>query len=130
MGKLKKLKKFAGYYGAANRSRAQHSSGKWRILVVLLLISTILVVKDYLTDKYIAEFAENPIAYLVLDKVLYWFVSGIMIGIAFSWLMFEGEFMIAVWRIGKQLEGNAIRGLEKAAGVKSAKRATARRRKR
>ncbi|OIO26153.1 hypothetical protein AUJ14_02500 [Candidatus Micrarchaeota archaeon CG1_02_55_22] len=130
MSKLKKLKKFAGYYGEANRARTQHSSGKWRILVVLLLISTILVVKDYLSDKYIAEFAENPIAYLVLDKVLYWFVSGIMVGIAFSWLMFEGEFMIAVWRIGKQLEGNAIRGLEKAAGVKSARRAPARRKKR
>lgn len=119
---MAKLKNFLGLYRHANQHRRTLTSLKWRAFAVLLLISFMLVIKEYLTQKYLAEFAENPLAYLILDKVYYWFIAGTIIGIAFSWLLYEGEFVIGVWKLTKSIEHNAMKGMAKIVGARKTKK--------
>ncbi len=129
---MNRVKNLLAYYKHANVNRRNLTSLKWRVLVVLLLIVVMVVVREHLTGKYLAEFSANPLAYLVLDKVYYWFVAGVIIGIGFSWLLYEGEFVIALYKLVARIESQAFKGLiaAKAAGKLAGKPPARRKKKR
>ena len=126
--KIRKLKNVFAHYKHANMYRRNFTSLKWRAFIALLLVAVMMLVRDYLSAKYLAEFSQNPLMYLVLDKVYYWFIAGTMLGIAFSWLLYEGEFAIAIWKLARSIENNAFKGL--VAKAKTATAAKARKKKR
>lgn len=100
---------FLAAYKQTHFNRAFWVSPKWRLFVVLGVMASMFLVQDYLQQKYLAEFAESPIAYIALDKVMYWFGVGIVVGAAAMFLMFEGEFAIGIWNQLRRAEHAAIR---------------------
>ncbi len=129
---------FLKSYKQTHFSRSFWVSPKWRLFIVLAVMATMLLTKDYLENKYLAEFDQNPLAYAVLDKSIYWFGVGIVVGAAAIFLMFEGEFAIGVWRHARRVEEEAVgeisggamqRAVAKEARQKRAGRAVARKRR-
>lgn len=128
---MNRVKNVLSMYRHANHARNATSNVKWRVLMVLLLVASILVIREYVTNKYAAEMP-NPayLSVIVADKVVYWLVVGVMIGIMFAWLMNEGEMLISLWKFASRLERETVSGIERAAGIgKPARKAPARRRK-
>lgn len=109
---VKNAGKLFSYYSEAGRHRAKWQSGVWRVFVVLLLVAGMFLVKEYLENKYLAEFSQDPLSFLVLDKVMYWFSVGVILGAFAMAVMFEGEFVIGLWRNAVRLEAEAMAELE------------------
>lgn len=121
---MPKLARFVEAWRHENRMRAPWFNAKWRLLVVLLLVSSVLFIRDYLEGKYIAEFAATPVpVYLVLDKVMYWLLVGVVLGGAAVSLMFEGEFAIGLWKSMVHFEKQVGREFGRALGGRKKKRA-------
>jgi hypothetical protein len=118
---------FLAAYKQTHFNRAFWVSPKWRLFVVLLVIATMFLVQDYLTGKYLAEFKESPLAFEALDKVMYWFGVGIVVGAAALFLMFEGEFAIGMWNHLRRAEQAALKEF---AGLPAGKRKVRRKKKR
>ena len=98
-----RLVKFVEAWRHAERGKKQWVNSRWRLLVILATMVGVVLVREYLENKYLAEFALTPVpVYLVLDKVVYWFLVGIVFGAAASWLMHEGELAIAIWKSLRQ----------------------------
>ena len=120
---MPKLAHFVDAWKVAGNARKHWFNAKWRLLVVLLLIASALLVRDYLEDKYVAEFAATTVpVYLVLDKVFYWFLVGVVFGGAAAALMFEGEFAIGIWKSLKHFEKQAAREIGRKFGAGKKKR--------
>ncbi len=101
---MQRFHNFLKAYKQTHFHRSFLVSPKWRLFVVLLVLATMLVVQEYLENKYLTEFEQSPLAYAVLDKALYWFAVGIVVGAAAIFLMFEGEFAIGVWKRMRSIE--------------------------
>jgi|GEM_PF-1751145 len=94
-----KLGRFAKVYRHADKQRQPWFNAKWRLLVILATMISALLIRDYLEGKYLAEFVATSVpVFLVLDKVIYWFLVGIIFGAMAMWLMFEGEFAIGLYK--------------------------------
>ncbi len=117
-GLMYRTRKFLDYYRYASLNRRSWLSIKWRLFVVLLLMSFMLVVQEYLRFKYVAEIAASPESFLVaefiLSKVFYWFFVGIMAGALAAWLIFEGEYAIGVYKMAQKMEHSVIQRLQRA----------------
>lgn len=125
---MPKLTHFVEAWRHAERSKREWISPKWRLAVIIATITGVFWVRDYLEEKYLAEFTLTAVpVFLVLDKVMYWFLAGIVVGAAASWLMHEGELAIAIWKALKSFEKKAERGAEKAVGMPRERKAKRRR---
>ncbi len=119
---------FLAAYKQTHFNRAFWVNPKWRLFVVLAVMASMFLVQDYLTGKYLAEFKDSPLAYLALDKAMYWFGVGIVVGAAAMFLMFEGEFAIGVWNQLKRAEQAAVHAF--ASLPKTARKTARKKRKR
>ncbi len=95
-------------YRVAHKYREEWYNLKWRTLVILATVSFIIFVYKYLNDRYDwvidpFEFVANPIAFHLADKLFYWFMIGALFGIIAVGMIFEGEFLIGLRNISKEL---------------------------
>jgi len=80
---------------------------KWRALVFLLIVVFVYGSWLYIDEKYAAsvcgveQFACN-------NTVFYWFMVGMISGIVFIMLAFEGEMVIAVWKQMKKFKAEQL----------------------
>lgn len=115
---MPKLAHFMETYRHVDKGKREWVNSRWRLFVILLTIVGVLLIREYLETKYLLEFALTAVpVYLVLDKVMYWLLVGVVIGAAAAWLMHEGELAIAIWKALRKFEKNAEKGAEKAVGM-------------
>lgn len=118
-----KMGQLGAYYSIANRKRAELTSAKWRITVIALVLIAILVVHTHLNNKYGADYVSTGIqtingvaeetGYVVLEKVFYWFMAGFFVGALALAVMYEGDFIIGLWRLGRKLEQESLKKIQK-----------------
>lgn len=117
-----RLKKIAKYYRMTTPTRAAWHSTTWRIIVILLAVVLSLYVNDYLQGKYY-QVIELPSGIAILaDKLFSWFMTGAVFGMLLVGLMYEGEFIIGLNKLTKNLEANAQAELNKMLGSKKKKK--------
>ncbi len=128
---MPKLTHFMEAWRHADKKKRDWINPKWRLLVILATMAGVLLVREYLENKYLAEFSLTPFpVYIVLDKVLYWFLTGIVVGAAAAWLMHEGELAIGLWKALRGFEKKAEHEVARGLGMaKSRKNAAKRKRK-
>lgn len=115
---MPKLTHFVEAWRHADRKKREWIHPPWRLAVILATILGVFVVREYLENKYLAEFALTAVpVFLVLDKVMYWFLTGIIVGAAAAWLMHEGELALAIWNALRGFEKKAEKALENEAGM-------------
>ncbi len=49
--------------------------------------------------------------YFVIEKVFYWFMAGFFVGALALAVMYEGDFLIGLWRLGKKIEEESLKKL-------------------
>lgn len=118
MSEGKRFKKFLHFYGVAHRSRSTWYNLKWRAIVILLVGILIIFVQDYLNAKYALPVLYNGRETLLSEKLFYWFMTGLFAGLISFALLFEGEFILGVRRLHKQMEEGLtkLEGKEKKRG--------------
>jgi hypothetical protein len=117
-----RLKKIAKYYRMTTPTRAAWHSTTWRIIVILLAVVLCFYVNDYLQGKYY-QVVETPSGIAILaDKLFSWFMTGAVFGMLLVGLMNEGEFIIGLNKLTKNLESNAQAEIDKMLGSKKKKK--------
>ncbi|HEV8289781.1 MAG TPA: hypothetical protein VGQ00_02390 [Candidatus Norongarragalinales archaeon] len=106
---VSKIRKLAEYYYVANRQRQAWFSGKFRLFVSAVVATGILLVYYHLQSAYSHDGTPIQIligqnAYLLYEKLFNWFIAGMFFGILAAGLLFEGEFILGIWKTLKHLE--------------------------
>ena len=104
---LKKLKKFSGYYSIAHSQRVKMSSPKWRIILILIAVSIVLIANEYLQANYSTVVYANGKSRFLPETLFNWFMTGTAFGILILALMYEGEFILALRKTVNEIESNA-----------------------
>lgn len=126
----KKIGVLRDYYVSAHKRRMNYFNLKWRLFVILLAVASILVVNDYVHDKYALAVVYNvdpqggglnPAGYTLAGKMFDWFMTGVLFGIVALGVLNEGEYVIALRKIAAELERGAEKTVEKTVGLGVAK---------
>ncbi|MFH0972189.1 MAG: hypothetical protein V1835_06530 [Candidatus Micrarchaeota archaeon] len=90
-------------YKVAHKYREEWYNVKWRLVVVALSVLFICFVYWYLNSyKPYAYFIEE-FGFLLSDRLFYWFMIGALFGIISVGLIFEGEFLLGLRNIAKEI---------------------------
>ncbi len=97
------------YYLLAHKRRQEWANWKWRIFAILLVLVVMFYVRDYLTQNYYAtvEFTKpggEAAAFVLADKLFYWFATGMIIGMVALAMIYEGEFVLGLLKIARGVE--------------------------
>jgi uncharacterized membrane protein len=103
-------------YQAAHQTRASWYHLQWRIFAVLASAAAIGIIYNYLFFKYTLYLPEYG-AFLG-DRFFYWFMLGTLFGIVSLAAVFEGEFILGVKRVTKEIESEAHKELGRPAARK------------
>lgn len=117
MALKRKLGILGGYYVSAHRRRMDFYSWKWRLFIILLAALLALFINDYLQTKYelAVVYQVNPagalqeVDYTLAQKLFNWFMTGTLFGIVVLAVMYEGEFIIGLFKIVSRFEKQAER---------------------
>lgn len=102
---LKKLEKFSGYYVAAHGQRLKLTHLKWRTIWILMAVLAVLMVNDYLQFNYSVVVEANGKARYLPETLFNWFMTGVAFGIIALAVMYEGEFILSLRRLSREVEG-------------------------
>ncbi|MBI5635552.1 hypothetical protein HY993_01150 [Candidatus Micrarchaeota archaeon] len=62
--------------------------------------------------------------YFVVEKVFYWFMAGFFVGALALAVMYEGDFLIGLWKLGRKIDEESLEKLRgKSARPRGKKRA-------
>lgn len=135
---IRRLKKYASFYKIAHNERVKLYHLKWRLFVILLIASLMILIYEYLQGRYpYGVFdAIKGTKFLLADRVFEWFAIGVIFGVVALSAMYEGEFILGVRRLVKHFEHQTAdllhharaRRSEKSGKEVAAKRKTFRRR--
>ncbi len=103
---------FLKAYHAAHQTRASWYHLQWRIFAALLAAAAIAVIYNYLVWKYPVFLVEY--GGFLGEKYFYWFMLGVIFGLVSLAAVFEGEFILGVKRVAKEVEQEAKRELKPA----------------
>jgi hypothetical protein len=106
---LAKIKMLTAFYLLAHKRRQEWANWKWRIFATLVVLAVLFYVNDYLAAKYYATVSftrpdGEAVAFLLSDKLFYWFATGVLIGMVCLALIYEGEFVLGLLKIGRGIE--------------------------
>lgn len=99
------IRNFLKTYQAAHKTRAAWYHLQWRIFAVLVSAAAIFLVNNYLTWKFPLYIPE--LGAFLGERFFYWFMIGALFGIVMAAAVFEGEFILGVRRVAKELEAEA-----------------------
>ncbi|MFH1258193.1 MAG: hypothetical protein ABIG96_06585 [Candidatus Micrarchaeota archaeon] len=122
MGEIRDLMRA---YKVAHTYREEWFNIKWRLVVVALSMLFIGFVYWYLNfyDNGRYFFVVPEYQFLLSEQLFKWFMIGAMFGIISIGLIFEGEFLIGLRNISKELsQAEKAMGLKKEEKRKPAKR--------
>lgn len=106
MAVRRKLQGLSNAYSAIQARRVASFNWKWRVFVILLALSAMFTVREYLDWKYFQAFATESLgAFVLADKLFYWFMTGFFFGVIALALLYEGELIIGLWKGVKHFEG-------------------------
>ena len=108
------VRNFLKAYHAAHQTRASWYHLQWRIFAALLAAAAIAVIYNYLTWKYPVFLVEYG-AFLG-EKYFSWFMIGALFGIVSMAAVFEGEFILGVKRVAREVEDEAKREFKPSVG--------------
>ena len=117
-----RLKKLAKYYRMSTPTRAEWHSTTWRIIVILLAVVLCIYINDYLQGKYFQAIEIPTGMFILADKLFSWFMTGAIFGMLLVGLMYEGEFIIGLNKLTRNLEADAQTELNKMFGSKKKKK--------
>ncbi len=119
---LKRLKKYAAFYKIAHNKRVQMYNLKFRVVAVMLIASIMLLVNDYLQNRYpYGVFdAIKGVKFMLADRLFEWFAIGVIFGAIALGALYEGEFMLSIRKLVKHFERQTF-GMLQAAKAKNAK---------
>lgn len=103
---IRRLKKYASFYKIAHNERVKLYHLKWRLFVILLTASLMILIYEYLQGRYpYGVFdAIKGTKFLLADRVFEWFAIGVIFGVVALSAMYEGEFILGVRRLVKHFE--------------------------
>jgi hypothetical protein len=103
------------YYMLAHKRRQEWANWKWRIFAILVVAAIMIYVNDYLQHNYYTTVSflkpsGETAAFVLADKLFYWFATGVIIGLVAMALIYEGEFMLALLKFARGVESEFERG--------------------
>lgn len=104
-------------YRVAHKYREEWYNIKWRAIVILVSVAFILFVYQYLDLKY--YFYVQDYDFFLSERLFNWFMIGSLFGIIAVGMIFEGEFLLGLRNISKEL-ADAERKILKADKPKAA----------
>lgn len=113
---LKKLKMLTAYYLLAHKRRQEWANWKWRVFAILVVLVVMFYVRDYLDANYYAAVSfmkpsGETAAFVLADKLFYWFATGVIIGMVALAIIYEGEFVLGLLKIARGIEADFERGV-------------------
>ncbi len=103
---MTQLKDLFRAYKVAHKYREAWYNIKWRAVVIAVTVFIIALVYMYLNEKFPFVIDVNPLVaepFFLGEKLFYWFMIGALFGIISVGLIFEGEFLIGLRHISKEL---------------------------
>ena len=97
-------------YKFANKQRDEFYNVKWRLVVAAIIFLVMWFVSSYLQTAYpaipenLVTSASSGTALPANERMFNWFVTGFLVGFLAFALMFEGEFLIATFKLSKLLK--------------------------
>jgi hypothetical protein len=98
-------------YKFANKQRDEFYNIKWRLVVILLIVAVMWFAYSHLQAAYpstperLVSSTTSGTALQASERMFNWFVTGFLVGFLAFALMFEGEFLIATFKLSKLLTG-------------------------
>ncbi len=107
---MAKIKMLTAYYLLAHKRRQEWANWKWRIFAILLVLVVLFYVNDYLQNNYYATVSfikpnGETAAFVLADKLFYWFATGLLLGMISLAIIYEGEFVLALIKLARGIEG-------------------------
>lgn len=90
-------------YKVAHKYREEWYDIRWRAIIILASVGFIFFINYYLGSKYF--FIIEEFQFVLSEKLFYWFMIGTLFGIISIGMIFEGEFLLGLRRISKELKG-------------------------
>jgi hypothetical protein len=106
---MAKIKMLTSFYLLAHKRRQEWANWKWRLFAILVTLIIMLYVNDYLQRNYYTAVSfvkpgGGAAAFVLADKLFYWFATGVIIGLVAMALIYEGEFMLALLKFARGIE--------------------------
>ncbi|HLC48161.1 MAG TPA: hypothetical protein VJI13_03730 [Candidatus Norongarragalinales archaeon] len=98
---MSEMKDLFRAYRVAHKYREEWYNIKWRTLVIISSMAFIVFVYRYLFDRY--EWFIDDFQFILADKLFYWFMIGALFGIIAIGMIFEGEFLLGLRNISREL---------------------------
>ncbi|MBU1197559.1 hypothetical protein KJ765_03520 [Candidatus Micrarchaeota archaeon] len=105
------FKEFVKAYKYIHKTRASWYHLQWRLFAIVVAAAAIGLIHNYLFFKFNIFLPEYG-AFLG-ERFFYWFMLGILFGIVTVAAVFEGEFMLGVRRVAKEVESEARQEFKK-----------------
>ena len=98
------------YYLLAHKRRQEWANWKWRVFAILVVLAVMFFVNDYLQANYYTTVtfvkpSGEPTAFVLADKLFYWFATGAILGLVAMALIYEGEFILALMKFARGIDG-------------------------
>jgi hypothetical protein len=112
----KGLEQLYRYARAAEHRRRRFIDWRWRFLVFALVLVLFSYAYGYLRSVYfvVVEHVPGKVPFLLSERLLEWFAYGFFAGFLVFALLAEGEFLIGLRRVTRDLE-RGVAGFERAA---------------
>jgi hypothetical protein len=98
---MAQMKELFRAYKVAHKYREQWYNIKWRAVMILASVLFITFVYWYLGQHYFYVIEEFQ--FVLSERLFYWFMIGALFGIISIGLIFEGEFLLGLHDISKEL---------------------------
>ena len=107
---MAKIKMLTAYYLLAHKRRQEWANWKWRIFATLLVLLVMFYVNDYLQNNYYTTVSfvkpsGETVAFVLADKLFYWFATGLLLGMIALAIVYEGEFVLGLLKLARGIEG-------------------------
>ena len=107
---MARIKMLTSYYLLAHKRRQEWANWKWRLFAILVTIIILFYVNEYLAQNYYTTVSfvkpsGEAAAFVLSDKLFYWFASGMIFGLVVMAMIYEGEFMLALLKLARGIEG-------------------------
>ena len=119
MGVGSRVQRFLKYQKVLSRQRHVSFNAPWRVLVILVSALLLYYAWSVLHLHYTGT--SIPLGMGTIGDLLFnWFFYGMVIGAALFAFLFEGEYVLGVWKLASSVERELERDAERLLGVKGA----------
>ena len=129
MGVRSRMQRFVRYQRVLTRQRHVTFNAPWRIFLILVAALIMYYAWSTLQAKYAVTALPPAVPGTVGDLVFKWFFYGMLLGVVIFAFLFEGEYLLGVWRLAsgveREMEREAERMLGSGGGAGKARRGKA-----